>query len=93
MFRLLFLLFIPVSLWSQNPYEHFTYDSLVIYDFDWRGREGRYRAILNENRELPPTVKKSARLSDDELSEFVAKLGRKETYGGCLLYTSDAADD
>lgn len=66
---------------SQNPFTTLTYDSLVIYDFDWRGRGVRYTSIIDENGNLPPTVKKSVKLSEKETSELSRRIGAKESYG------------
>ena len=59
-----------------------SYDSLVIYDFDYRMRsETDYLSIIDEAGQLPPTVKKSVRLSNLRARELSERLEKTESYG------------
>lgn len=66
---------------AQNPFVELTYDSLIVYDFDWRGKSQKYRSILNDEGELPPTVHKAVRLDEKTAHELSARLGAPESYG------------
>ena len=81
--RILFILsfVLTIQVFGQNPYAEFEYDSLVIYDFEWRGKGTKCRSILDENGNLSPSVKKSVKLSKKEGVELRKKIGDKSSYG------------
>jgi hypothetical protein len=66
---------------QQNPYADLTYDSLVIYDFDWQGLNAKYRSIIDEQGNLPPTVKRAVTLTVNEATEISNRIGEKSSYG------------
>ena len=77
---ILFILIRTVNAQS-NTYAALTYDSLVIYDFDWRGLNAKYRSIIDEQGNLPPTVKKAVTLPAQEATEMSIRIGEKSSYG------------
>ena len=80
--RLLILLLFSSTLTfaQQNPYATLTYDSLVIYDFDWRSKDGRITSIYR-NGKLASTIKKSVTLPAKEAQELSIKIGSTKSYG------------
>lgn len=70
---------------QQNPYDSLTYDSLVIYDFEYRDYSikprKRIMSIIDENGNPPSTIKKSVRLPKQEAQGLSEKIGLKSSYG------------
>ncbi len=67
---------------QDNPYTSLNYDSLVIYDFDYRlPKGGRIMSIIDKDGNLASTVKKSIRLPGKEAKELSDKMGLKRSYG------------
>ena len=71
---------------QENPFANIQYDSLVIYDLNYKYKEDnqwkRLKSIVNENEVLiEGCIKKSSRLSKDESSVFTQKIGMKSSYG------------
>jgi hypothetical protein len=78
------MVFCPLySLYAQNPYLLLSYDSIVIYDFDWRDPITKkiVSIIDTENRALASTVKKSACLDKKTAMQLSRLLGEKTSYG------------
>ena len=78
---ILAMLMISTLCAQQNPYAVLSYDSLVIYDFEWRSPEGKFRSIIDKEGNLPPTVRKAVTLSKQEATELSRRIGTKESYG------------
>ncbi len=75
-------IFLAVVSYSQNnPFATLIYDSLVIYDFDWRQPGGGRITSILENEKLATTVKKSVRLPANEALDLSKKIGMKSSYG------------
>jgi len=74
-----------LTLAQSNPYATLTYDSLVIYDFenlDYSVKpRKRIMSIIDENGNLPNTVKNSICLPAKEAQELSDKIGLKNSYG------------
>ncbi len=66
---------------KENPFDKMVYDSVVIYDFDWRGESEEYFSIIDEKNELARTVKKSKILTEKESKNLSVVLGLKSSYG------------
>ncbi|MCP4459811.1 MAG: hypothetical protein GY816_17585 [Cytophagales bacterium] len=79
------LLFSINAFAQQNPYASLSYDSLVIYDFEYLDYSVKPRkrimSIIDENGKLPNTIKKSVRLPAKEAKELSDKIGLKSSYG------------
>jgi hypothetical protein len=65
----------------NNPYKKLAYDSVVIYDFDWRSPKVEIFSIIDENEKLASTVKKSAKVDDRTAKKLSELLGDKNSYG------------
>ena len=71
---------------QSNPYASLSYDSLVIYDFEYfdfsvKPRK-RIMSIIDESGDLPNTVKKSVRLPEKQAKELSNNIGLGKSYGG-----------
>jgi len=70
---------------QDNPYATLTYDSLVIYDFEYLdysvNPRKRILSIIDENGDLPNTIKKLVRLPSPEAQELSEKIGLQSSYG------------
>lgn len=78
---------------QSNPYATLTYDSLLIYDFEYfdfsvRPRK-RLMSILDENGELVSTILKSVKLTTNEAKELSQKIGSKPSYGQLIAACFD----
>ena len=82
---ILLLLTSTLVLSQPNPYTTLTYDSLIIYDFEYLDYSVKPRkrilSIIDENGNLPNTVKKSVRLPTKEALQFSKRIGLKSSYG------------
>lgn len=65
---------------QENPFLALQYDSVVMYDFDWRGK-GEHFSIIDEKGKLAPTVKKSVKLDDKTSKKLSRLVGESESYG------------
>ncbi len=78
---------------QDNPFARVDYDSLVIYDMEFKvyenGRGRRIMSIIEEDGSLAPGVKKSVRILGKEASDFTANLGKQSSFG---LYTASCFD-
>lgn len=81
---LLFIVFFSKDLsyaQTPNPFLALQADSIVIYDFEWRGITSEYFSIIDKEGRLASTVKKSTRLDPKESEKLSALLVRKTSYG------------
>lgn len=77
---IVFFLNLLSTLSIGQSYQELSYDSLVIYDFDWMGRGAKHRSIIDDGGNLPPTIKKSVKLAAKEAKELTARIESPESY-------------
>ncbi|MFL5728690.1 MAG: hypothetical protein ACJ75J_04310 [Cytophagaceae bacterium] len=65
---------------NKNPFLSLQYDSVLIYDFDWRGKQ-EYFSIVDASDHLAPTVRKSAGLDRKQYAKLNKLLGEKSSFG------------
>lgn len=65
---------------QDNPFLTLQYDSVVIYDFEWRTKYASHLSII-DNGKLASTVTKSARLKKKEAAKLVRLMGDSLSYG------------
>lgn len=79
---LLLLLFSGILLHAQdNPFLKLTYDSVVIYDFESRGKTTQQLSIVSDSNTLASDIKKASALSTGESQRLSERIGQKESYG------------
>jgi hypothetical protein len=68
------------TLAQDNPFANLSCDSVVIYDFDWRGK-GEHFSIIDKNGRLAPTVKKRVKLDGKTAKKLGRLMGETASYG------------
>jgi hypothetical protein len=65
---------------NENPFLTLQYDSVLIYDFDWKGKQESF-SIVDESGHLSSGVRNYSRLDRKKYAKLNKLLGEKSSFG------------